>query len=137
MSATPRRGRLSIKGSLDVLSKLNLALSSLLPAIYEYNSRIRPTGYYLKPVHVTVRRLDDGTVVKYYYYGRYWYKLEKTSPSRIKWVYVGRTKPRPDLPDPPPHPLEGVVVKRYNGHVEIEFANEELFREISRRLYLF
>lgn len=128
---------MSIKGSLDVLSKLNLALSSLLPVIYEYNSRIRHTGYYLKPVHVTVRRLDNGAIVKYYYYGRYWYKLEKASPSRIRWIYVGREKPLPDLPDPPPHPLEGVVVKRYDGQVEIEFASEELFREISKRLYSF
>ncbi|MEM4062212.1 MAG: hypothetical protein QXY11_05075 [Desulfurococcaceae archaeon] len=135
MSMHTRKRKLSVKGSTEIFSRINLILAEFLPAIYEYNSMIKHTGFYLKPVHITTRRLQDGTYVKYYYYGRYWYRLEKVSPSRIKWVYVGREKPSPQLPDPPPNILEGVVVKKYNGEVEIEFASEELFREISKRLY--
>lgn len=135
MSTPARRKKLSIRGSTEIFARLNIIMAELLPVIYEYNNKIRHTGFYLKPVHISTRRLQDGTVIKYYYYGRYWYKLEKPSPSKIKWIYIGREKPSPELPDPPPNPLEGVVVKKYDGRIEIEFGNEQLFREISKRLY--
>lgn len=130
-----RKKSISIKGSADMLARLNLIILEFLPMIYEYNNKIRYTGFYLKPVHIAVRRLQDGTVVKYYYYGRYWYRVEKVGSRKIKWIYVGKKKPLPYLPDPPSHPLEDVVVKKYNGNIEIEFPDERLFREISRRLY--
>ncbi len=114
--------------------KLNMVFTELLSEIYEYNNRIRNTGYYLKPVHMTMRRLADGTTLKYYYYGRYWYRVERNKEGRVRWIYLGKEKPSPDLPDPPPNPLEDIVVKKYNGKVEIEFSSEEILREIYERL---
>lgn len=61
-------------------------------------------------------------------------KLEKTPTGRLKWIYIGKEKPLPELPDPPENPLEGVVVKRVNETIEIIFGNEELFRTIYSRL---
>ncbi len=134
--AMPARSRkVSIKGSASVLARLNLILGRVLPLIYEYNNSIRHTGYYLKPVHIATRRLQDGTTVKYYYYGRYWYKVERDALGKLKWVYLGKEKPSPFLPNPPPNPLEGVVVKKYDNSVEVEFANEEVFREVYKLLY--
>ncbi len=82
--------------------------------LYRYNRSIRRLGYYLKPVHIVYKR-SLGRVVKYVYYGRYWYRLEyvgkKGRTSRIKWVYVGREKPLPEIPNPPEHPLEGLVLR--------------------------
>jgi len=129
-----RKGRVMVKESSSIFVRLNLVIGEILPAFYEYNSKIRHTGFYLKPVHMSTRRLQDGTLVKYYYYGRYWYRLEKDALGRLKWVYIGREKPLHSLPDPPRNPLEGVVIKKYNDTVEIVFAGEELFKEIYNRL---
>ena len=129
-----KRGKVSIRESPSILVRLSLIIGELLPVFYEYNNRIRHTGFYLKPVHISTRRLQDGSVVKYYYYGRYWYKLEKDVMGKLRWIYVGREKPIPELPDPPHNPLEGVVVKRYDDTIEIVFAREELFKEIYSRL---
>jgi len=129
-----KRGKVSIKESTDILIKLNLIIGQILPVFYEYNNMIKQQGFYLKPVHMVTRRLQDGTIVKYYYYGRYWYKLEKTPTGRLKWIYIGKEKPLPELPDPPENPLEGVVVKRVNETIEIIFGSEELFRTIYSRL---
>jgi len=129
-----KRGKVSIKESTDILIKLNLIIGQILPVFYEYNNMIKQQGFYLKPVHMVTRRLQDGTTIKYYYYGRYWYKLEKTPTGRLKWIYIGKEKPLPELPDPPENPLEGVVVKRINETIEIIFGSEELFRTIYSRL---
>lgn len=129
-----KRGKVSIKESTNMLVKLNLIIGELLPVFYEYNNRIRHTGFYLKPVHISTRKLQDGTVVKYYYYGRYWYRIEKDPAGKLRWTYIGREKPLPELPDPPHNPLEGVVVKKFNNNIEIVFASEELFREIYGKL---
>lgn len=131
-----KKGKISIKESTDLLVKLNLIIGEIIPVFYEYNSRIKQTGFYLKPVHIATRRLSDGTVVKYYYYGRYWYRIERDLLGRLKWVYIGKEKPLLTLPDPPRNPLEGVVIKKYSNSnsLEIEFASEELFREIYSRL---
>lgn len=85
--------------------------------IYEYNSTIRESGYYLKPLHI-VYKIVHGRKLKYVYFGRYWYRVYKVpgegelkkERSRIKWLYVGRDKPDPHLPDPPINPLEGIAV---------------------------
>lgn len=134
ITSVTRKGKVLIRESPSILVKLNLVIGEMLPAFYEYNNKIRHTGFYLKPVHISTRRLQDGTAISYYYYGRYWYRLEKDPLGRLKWVYIGRDKPVPELPDPPRNPLEGVVIKKYDGTVEIVFASEELFREIYNRL---
>lgn len=134
ITSVTRKGKVLIRESPSILVKLNLVIGEMLPAFYEYNNKIRHTGFYLKPVHISTRRLQDGTAISYYYYGRYWYRLEKDPLGRLKWVYIGKDKPVPELPDPPRNPLEGVVIKKYDGTVEIVFASEELFREIYNRL---
>jgi hypothetical protein len=129
-----KRGRVTIKESPQILAQLNLLVGELLKDFYKYNELIKERGFYLKPVHIVTRKLQDGSTVKYYYYGRYWYRLEKTPTGRIKWVYVGRTKPIPELPDPPENPLEGLVVKVYNDVVEIVIASEEMMKLIYSKL---
>lgn len=109
-------------------ARIAVAIGRLLTPIYQYNSAIKHFGYYLKPVHVVSRR-SDGNLVKYYYYGRYWYRLD-TSSSKLKWIYIGRNKPDPSLPDPPPHELEGLVVKKSDGFVEFLAHSEDLLEKI-------
>lgn len=130
-----RRSKISIRESETILRKLNLVIGEILPVFYEYNNQIKNRGVYLKPVHIVVRRLQDGSVIKYYYYGRYWYKLEKGLNGKLKWIYIGKVKPLPDLPDPPANPLEGLVVKKYNNTVEIIFATDDLFKALYSRIF--
>lgn len=117
-----------------VLRRLSLVIGEILPVFYEYNKRIKHLGLYLKPIHIVTRKSSDGSTVKYYYYGRYWYKLEKTPDGKIKWIYIGREKPIPSLPDPPLNPLEGVVIKRYDNNVEIVVASEDLLKRLYGKL---
>ncbi len=81
-------------------------LDSLKPALYEYNSLIRHTGYYLKPVHKVYYKTIDGRSKLYEYYGRYWWKIARKGSKR-RLVYVGTEKPE-GLPEPPSLELEGV-----------------------------
>ncbi len=93
-------------------ARLVKAMDDFLKSIYEYNSIVRKKGYYLKPYHVVVRKTKGG-VRRYYYYGRYWYRVryvgKKGRTSIVKWEYVGKSKPEESLPDPPSNPLEGIV----------------------------
>jgi len=134
LPGSTKKGKISIKESPSILAKFNLIMGEILPVFYEYNNIVKQKGFYLKPVHVVVRKLQDKGIVKYYYYGRYWYKIEKEPGGKIKWIYIGKNKPLPELPDPPKNPLEGVVVKVYNETVEIVFASEKLFKIIYDRL---
>ena len=77
--------------------------------IYEYNSLIRETGYYLKPIHIVVKKMND-TRNKYIYFGRYWYRVARSSNGKLRWVYIGREKPDPQLPEPPLNPFEGLKI---------------------------
>lgn len=130
-----RKNSIRVREKPEVLRKISLLLSEYLTAFYSYNSLIKDKNYYLKPVHVVVRRTPDGGSVKYYYYGRYWYSLQKTSaPSKVRWIYKGREKPDPSLPDPPANPVEGLVIKQYEDYVELVFSNEELFKLIYEKL---
>ncbi|WP_448579577.1 hypothetical protein [Thermosphaera sp.] len=130
-----RKGLIKVREKPEMLKRISLLISEYLTAFYAYNSLIKDKNYYLKPVHMVVRRMPDGSTVKYYYYGRYWYSIQKTSgPSRIKWVYRGRSKPDPSLPDPPANPIEGLVVKQFDDYVELVFPNEDLFRRIYDKL---
>lgn len=84
--------------------------------INEYNVLIKDSGYYLKPLHfVYLKSPNMFTNIKYVYFGRYWYRVYKASgspgsKSRTKWIYVGKEKPDPTLPDPPINPFEGLYV---------------------------
>jgi hypothetical protein len=120
--------------SSKYFNKINLALSEFLKEFYQYNSQLKNTGYYLKPVHIVVKNGKNGKT-KYYYYGRYWYKLviNRGGKSRIKWIYIGKNKPHPQLPDPLDNPLEGTVVKLREDHVEI-IAPEKIYELISKAL---
>jgi hypothetical protein len=119
------------KNTGDLFKKINLVLSDYLVQIYDYNNIAKQKGYYLKPVHIVVKK-KDSEKIKYYYYGRYWYKIEykKGKGSRIKWIYMGKEKPDPSLPDPPKNPLEGLVVRVSEDTITINAPSEEVFRLI-------
>lgn len=116
-----------IKYRDDVFNRISLIISDGLRPIYEYNNIVKNYGYYLKPVHIVVKKSGNETV-KYYYYGRYWYRIEyvKGKKKRLKWIYVGKEKPDKKLPDPPNNPFEGTVIKIRNGTIEISGSKEAL-----------
>jgi len=120
----------------EVVKQINLLISNYLPKIYSYNKLIRYTKYYLKPIHIVVKKKPDGGKTKYYYYGRYWYRLEYGSNGsrKLKWIYVGKNKPVKDLPEPPDNPLEGLVLKISDGEVEIVSSKREIYQLIYRVL---
>jgi hypothetical protein len=134
MEVATKRMKKKVKESLDFLKKLNIVIADYLQQIYEYNNTARQKGYYLKPVHIAVRKEKGAVKTKYYYYGRYWYKIERGQSGGVKWVYIGKEKPDPSLPDPPKHPLEGLVVKIRDSEVEAVFASEEMYQEIMKKL---
>ncbi|HDN01792.1 MAG: hypothetical protein DRO10_02205 [Thermoprotei archaeon] len=110
MVKTPKSVKIS--GGYDLVMEL---FSPYRLRIYDYNTQIRDSGYYLKPLHLVYKRFGDRKV-KYVYFGRYWYRIYKVPAdeegrrSRLKWIYVGREKPDPALPDPPLNPLEGLAI---------------------------
>lgn len=81
--------------------------------LYRYNTTIKRYGLYLKPVHVVVKKSSSGTKV-YHYYGRYWYKVVY-SRGRLRWVYVSKEKPIPELPDPPVNPFTAIKIVNEDG----------------------
>ncbi len=92
----------------DGLKLIGLVFDEYRRRLYEYNERIKEFNYYLKPVH-EVTYSYEGIVRKYLYFGRYWYRLVK-SRGGLKWIYIGREKPDPHLPDPPLNPFEGIKI---------------------------
>lgn len=120
--------RLERKYFETILKKINILLSNYLPDIYRYNSLIKNRNYYLKPIHIVVKKTSSD-IVKYMYYGRYWYRLVK-KPGGVKWVYIGRSKPERDLPDPPSNPLEGLVLKITSSEVVVLSCTRELYDKI-------
>jgi hypothetical protein len=104
--------------------------------IYDYNTRIRESGYYLKPVHMVYKEVE-GRRVKYVYFGRYWYRIYKTKSegrARIKWIYVGRDKPEPELPEPPINPLEGIAVIVDGNDILIDARTLEALSQLAKAL---
>ncbi len=107
-----RKRLIRIRGGASYFNKL---LEEYIQMIYRYNSVIRETGYYLKPVHIVTKHTSDGKKT-YIYVGRYWWRIKyvgkRGKTSRIKWMYIGRVKPPElrDYPDPPQHPLVGLTV---------------------------
>jgi len=76
--------------------------------LYSYNTAIKRYGVYLKPVHIVVKKSISGDKV-YHYYGKYWYKVVYNN-GKLKWLYVGKEKPRQEIPDPPINPLVAIRI---------------------------
>lgn len=120
-----------MNGYIEISEKYFKKLMDLLEEykkeLYRYNREISLTGYYLKPYHMVVKKSSRGKI-KYIYYGRYWYKIlylgKRGKTSVIKWIYLGNEKPSENLPDPPRHPLEGIVIKIENNRVFIKNSND-------------
>ena len=101
----------------------------------EYNNVVKKHGYYLKPVHIVVKKNSEGEKVKYYYFGRYWYKIvsvKKKNRRTIRWIYVGRKKPLRKLMDPPKNPLEGLVIKISTDKIEVLASNRDVLESIRK-----
>ncbi len=99
-------------------ARLREWLDTIKPLIYEYNSAIRHTGYYLKPVHKVYYKRAQGETRIYEYYGRYWWKIISKGGKR-RLVYAGRFKPS-GVPEPPKIELEGLRVVVEGDDVIIE-----------------
>ncbi|MEM4788627.1 MAG: hypothetical protein QXV06_02400 [Ignisphaera sp.] len=69
---------------------------------------IKRYGVYLKPIHIVVKKTPEGSKV-YHYYGKYWYKVIYNN-GRLRWIYIGREKPFPEIPNPPLNPVTVVRI---------------------------
>jgi hypothetical protein len=85
-------------------------VEKLRSLVYNYNSKITASGFYLKPTHLVYRKPK-----KYIYIGRYWYFLVRDK-GKLRWIYAGKRKPQPWLPDPPVIP-NGVIVETNQGYL--------------------
>ena len=105
--------------------RIDEILDRVKERIYEYNSIAGKLGYYLKPVHKVYRRLSDGTLKVYEYYGRYYWRR-----SGRRLVYAGTEKPD-ELPDPGPLGVEGLVVIRISERdIVIDCEVYDRFRQL-------
>ncbi|MDM7274882.1 MAG: hypothetical protein P3X22_001995 [Thermoprotei archaeon] len=109
----------------DGAKVLDRVLGDLKMAIYEYNSRIKYTGFYLKPVH-KVYKSPGGVRRVYEYYGRYWWRITRKG-GKVRFEYVGASKPA-KVEEPPDNPLEGLVVVREGEDVIVECSVYERFK---------
>jgi len=106
-----------------VFELLNALLEIYKLKLYEYNRKISTFKVYLKPLHIVTKQ--HGNKAKtYYYYGRYWYKIFRKD-GKLKWVYLGSTKPYDFLPDPPLNPLTLIEMRYANNLVCIHIVDEE------------
>jgi len=127
------RKSLRIEGGYDLLMKI---FSPYRKRIYRYNEKIRESGYYLKPIHIVYRLIGKGRL-KYIYFGRYWYRIYRSREgkrNKLRWIYVGRDKPDPHLPEPPINPLEGLAVIVKNDDVLIDEKTFEALIKIAENL---
>jgi len=85
-------------------------LRKLKTQVYEYNSKIKDSGIYLKPYHIVYKNGKQ-----YIYIGKYWYRLEKKG-SKLKWIYLGKNKPTDVLLDPPAIP-DYTIIKDTDGYI--------------------
>ncbi len=108
-------------------------IEEYLNELYKYNEAIKKYGIYLKPIHVVTRR-TKGSVKRYYYFGRYWYKVIYSGKSgrisKVKWIYVGKEKPIREMPDPPPNPLELYKMEIENDNVCLYMNSIELLKKV-------
>ncbi len=118
-----KNGRLVIEQMIEEYKK----------EIYRYNTLIRSAGYYLKPLHIVVKRFGNEQRT-YYYIGRYWWKIvyagKKGKTSKVKWIYIGREKPMElrTYPDPPPNPLDGLRFYVVGNDIVIDKRTYERYR---------
>ncbi|MEB3861022.1 MAG: hypothetical protein GSR84_02235 [Desulfurococcales archaeon] len=117
--------RLLVRGGA---SRIDEILDEVKYKIYEYNTRISDTGYYLKPVHKVYKRLSDGTLKIYEYYGRYYWRKQGN-----RLVYAGTEKPR-SLPEPEPTPLEGLTLIRVGDDIIIECSVYDRYKDLFKGL---
>jgi len=106
-----------------VLRLLNALSEVYRLKLYEYNRKISTFKVYLKPLHIVIKQHGNRTKT-YYYYGKYWYKVFRKD-GKLKWVYLGCTKPYDSLPDPPLNPLTLIEMKHNNNFVCIHIVNNE------------
>ncbi len=119
----------------QLLSRIYGFLSNYITELYEYNNKIKKYGFYFKPVHIVVKKNSSGEKIKYYYFGRYWYKIvpaKKKNRRTIRWIYLGKNKPIRNLIDPPKNPLEGLVIKISNDGIEIISSNKDILENIKK-----
>ncbi len=126
-----------VKNYVTLKDGYQLIMELFLPyrrRIYEYNSLIKDTGYYLKPIHFVIKKDLN---MKYLYFGRYWYRIVKGRSGNIKWIYVGREKPDPNLPEPPINPFEGLKILVNGNDVLIdEYVYKTLTTMVNRKASL-
>ena len=109
----------------EVIDRL---LDSLRVVIYEYNTTINDSGYYLKPVHKVYKRRQDGSVRVYEYYGRYWWRMvRKKGGYRAK--YAGKVKPR-GIRNAPELPIEGLVIVREGRDIIMDCDVYERYKHL-------
>jgi len=106
-----------------VFELLNALLEVYRLKLYEYNRRISTFKVYLKPLHIVIKQHGNRTKI-YYYYGRYWYKVFRKD-GKLKWLYLGCTKPYDFLPDPPLNPLTLIEMKHNNNLVCVYIVNDK------------
>lgn len=129
MLTLPKK-KVLIKGGLNHILDL---YSQFKLEILSYNERIKNTGYYVKPVHIAYKNSNTGRV-KYIYFGRYWYRVVKRG-NRLVWVYVGKDKPEPSLPELPPNPFENISIAVINdSDIEIDLDGLELLANIEKHI---
>lgn len=106
-----------------IFELLNAFLEIYRLKLYEYNRKISAFNVYLKPLHIVTKKHGNKTKI-YYYYGRYWYRIFRRD-GKLKWLYLGSTKPYDSLPDPPLNPLTLIEMKYSNDLVCIHVVNAE------------
>ncbi len=132
------RARIAIMGGYPLLMNL---YEPYKRRINEYNLAIRDSGYYLKPIHfVYIKLPNERTNPRYVYFGRYWYRVHRLfSPrkrgSKIRWIYIGKEKPDPSLPDPPLNPFEGLHVIAVEGDLLVDEKSYRALTRISEGLH--
>ncbi|MEM0363263.1 MAG: hypothetical protein QXH75_05625 [Sulfolobaceae archaeon] len=90
-------------------------ITKLKMLVYDYNTKIKEYGVYLKPYHIVYK---NGK--KYIYIGKYWYKLEKIG-GKLRWIYLGKKKPIESMPNPPDIPPITIIKDDNKYIVDQEF----------------
>jgi len=125
----PPSCRVRVLGGASAIEKV---LDDIKKQVYKYNSEVSKKGYYLKPVHKVYKKLSNGRMRIYEYYGRYWWRLERRN-GKLKWIYVSNIKPK-GLPEFPSHKLEGVVVIREGNDIIIDCEVFDRLKELFENL---
>ncbi|RLG78017.1 MAG: hypothetical protein DRO12_00445 [Thermoprotei archaeon] len=104
------------------------ALDDYLRQLYEYNNVAKKFSVYLKPVHIVTKR---GSRI-YIYIAKYWYRLEKSN-GKLKWIYIGTSKPQiQGLPEPPPPLIDKIPIEMDGEYVDVDDTIYEALNRISK-----